>query len=132
MARRARHLDPRTLAERLGGIAARREGIERTAERDEAIRLERQTFADAAKIHVEIDALQARCAVLEGAIQGLLAYEATAATLRGGPKNDCTCMMQSRDTERAYETGTCPHQAARAALPSSTPEHFAWPTQTVT
>lgn len=31
-------------------------------------------------------------------------------------EDNCRCMFISRDTERAYETGTCPHQIARAAM----------------
>lgn len=39
-----------------------------------------------------------------------------AAWAASGMPNDCGCIGLSRDAEREYETGTCPHQRLRAAL----------------
>ena len=50
----------------------------------------------------------------EAVIEELLAYEQARANLSGF--SDCTCISHSRETERAYEYGQCPHQKARAAL----------------
>ncbi|WP_313193134.1 hypothetical protein [Shinella zoogloeoides] len=36
-----------------------------------------------------------------------------------GMQNDCACIGLSRQGEREYETGTCPHQRARALLGGS-------------
>lgn len=52
-------------------------------------------------------------------LQALIDYECKVAALRGF--SDCTCPIQSRNAERAYETGTCPHQRARAILATLTP-----------
>jgi hypothetical protein len=49
-------------------------------------------------------------------IEELLAYEQALAKLSGF--SDCTCMGYSREAERAYESGQCPHQKARAYLSS--------------
>lgn len=51
---------------------------------------------------------------LREALEGVLAYEAESARLRG--LDGCTCINRSRAAERAYETGRCPHQLGRAAL----------------
>lgn len=48
------------------------------------------------------------------ALRAVLAYELEGAKLRG--YSDCTCINRSRESERAYETGRCPHQKARVAL----------------
>jgi hypothetical protein len=53
----------------------------------------------------------------EAVIEELLAYEQARANLSGF--SDCTCINHSRETERAYEYGQCPHQKARAALSRS-------------
>jgi hypothetical protein len=53
----------------------------------------------------------------EAVIEELLAYEQARANLSGF--SDCTCINHSRETERAYEYGQCPHQKARAALKCS-------------
>lgn len=39
-----------------------------------------------------------------------------------GMPNDCGCIRLSRQAEREYETGKCPHQLARAALERCTPQ----------
>jgi hypothetical protein len=49
----------------------------------------------------------------------LLEREAVWSKVRGA--SDCCCMFYSRDTEREYETGTCPHQRVRAALATPAP-----------
>lgn len=55
----------------------------------------------------EIERLRAIVAIL-------LARELEWATLSGF--SDCRCISLSRDGEREYETGKCPHQLALAAL----------------
>lgn len=43
---------------------------------------------------------------------------------RASNKDDCNCIFLSRQGEREYENGTCPHQRARAFLSSSGgPDH---------
>ena len=47
-------------------------------------------------------------------LEACLAFEKEKAGYAGF--SDCTCMSHSRDAERAYENGECPHQQARKAL----------------
>lgn len=51
---------------------------------------------------------------LAEALRACVTREKEWANLRGFA--DCMCMALSRDTEREYETGKCPHQLARTAL----------------
>lgn len=48
------------------------------------------------------------------ALEACLAREVERAKAYG--YSDCLCINFSRDTEREYENGCCPHQKARAAL----------------
>lgn len=52
--------------------------------------------------------------MLLAALSDCLAYEAKAAEYSG--LVGCTCINQSRDAERAYDMGTCPHQIANALV----------------
>jgi hypothetical protein len=61
----------------------------------------------------------ARIERLEAALRDVLARDAESAP--SGRPDDCNCINLSRDGEREYETGTCPHQIARAALKGETP-----------
>lgn len=51
---------------------------------------------------------------IAGALHRLLWHEQTMARARG--ISDCLCMFKSRQGEREYETGTCPHQVGAALL----------------
>jgi len=62
-------------------------------------------------------------------IEELLAYEQARARLLG--LSDCTCIGHSRVAERAYETGQCPHQKARAALKCSSTAGSCFPVDPV-
>jgi len=57
-----------------------------------------------------IRTLRERNAALVNAAWAMLALETARAKARG--LADCCCIQWSRDTERAYENGTCPHQLA--------------------
>lgn len=48
------------------------------------------------------------------ALRACLSYEEAKAHLIG--LSDCTCVFHSREADREYEAGRCPHQLARAAL----------------
>jgi hypothetical protein len=63
----------------------------------------------------EIERLTAEVSGLRAACLALLDYEADGAKLMHG-MSDCSCMTRSRDAERAYETGKCPHQVAHGIL----------------
>jgi hypothetical protein len=69
------------------------------------IKRERKEAAD----RIEADAR--RIAELEGLVK-----EAREVFAPLAAEKQCRCMYISRDTERAYENGTCPHQLARALL----------------
>lgn len=60
------------------------------------------------------DVLADHIARLEKALFGTLEYERGSAKVQG--LSDCTCINRSRDFERLYETGLCPHQIARELL----------------
>jgi len=51
---------------------------------------------------------------LRAALEACLAFEKEKAGYQG--LSDCTCINLSREADRAYENGECPHQKARAAL----------------
>jgi hypothetical protein len=61
-----------------------------------------------------VKAFLARIRALEEGMKAMLDREAERAP--SGRPNDCACVSLSRDAEREYETGTCPHQRARALL----------------
>ena len=61
--------------------------------------------------------LEAENMRLRKALVGVLAHERRRAKLNG--YSDCGCINFSRDTERAYERGECPHQRARAIMGES-------------
>lgn len=44
-------------------------------------------------------------------LDGLLVFEAESAKFAG--LTECTCVNHSRESDRAYESGICPHQCAR-------------------
>lgn len=58
--------------------------------------------------------LRAKLERARAGLEACLARETERAKIYG--YSDCCCMMLSRDGEREYETGTCPHQRARAIL----------------
>ena len=76
-------------------------------------RIAMEGFHSAASPDVILSLVE-RVKELEGALNGTLAYERETAKLNG--YTDCTCINRSRESERAYESGKCPHQLARAAL----------------
>lgn len=65
-----------------------------------------------AALKTERDEARAEAERLREALRDVLALEAEKASNKG----DCCCMFWDRTREREYETGTCPHQRARAAL----------------
>lgn len=77
---------------------------EKNAHLDEGVGLLRDRIAE----------LEATLARAREVIERLLKYETACAAFRG--LRDCSCMGHSRDREREYETGQCPHQKARDFL----------------
>ena len=59
-----------------------------------------------------LDRLRALNAELVARLDAVLAVEGEYANNKG----DCSCIFRSRNLEREYETGNCPHQKARAVI----------------
>jgi hypothetical protein len=89
-------------------------------------RLQWSSHPDCMAAYTELTRLTAALAASEAErerfaahVTELLERESVWSKVRGA--SDCCCMFYSRDTEREYETGTCPHQRARAALATPAP-----------
>jgi hypothetical protein len=74
--------------------------------------------ASLTRLREENGRMKEREARLEAIIRALLAHEAEGAKYQG--LAGCGCINRSRQAERLYEAGRCPHQTALAAL--STPD----------
>lgn len=59
-------------------------------------------------------AAEAELAKLRAVVKALLSFEDESASFRD--LSGCTCILHSRQMDRAYEAGECPHQKAKAAL----------------
>ena len=73
-----------------------------------------QEHADLTAVLATLDAQAERIEALEAAAKAVLARDAKWSPSK--MPNDCDCISLSRQGEREYETGTCPHQLLRALL----------------
>ncbi len=73
------------------------------------------TGTNVAMVAREADAdLIAAAPDLLAALQAVLAHEIKSGEFHG--LSDCNCINHSREAEKLYESGECPHQIARAAI----------------
>lgn len=92
-------------------------------ERDALVQAHRKAYrllsAAAKRTAERAEQAVAETQALREALEKCLSYEAVAAVCQG--LSGCTCINQSGDTERNYETGNCVHQKANVTLQRLTP-----------